>query len=86
LAYQINSLAFKEQTPAFMREIAACANTTEKLLFRPFNMGVGLVYVGSADKVDDVIQALKDNRAQRARMGYVKAGSGKVYRPDGSQV
>ena len=69
-----------------MREIAACANTTEKLLFRPFNMGVGLVCVVSADKVDDVIHALKDNRAQRARMGYVKAGSGKVYLPDGSQV
>jgi phosphoribosylformylglycinamidine cyclo-ligase len=85
-AYQIDSLAFKEQAPAFMLEITARANTTDKELFRTFNMGVGLVCIVSADKVDDVIQALQDNGEQPVRMGYVKAGSGEVYLPDGSQV
>jgi len=85
-AYQIDSLDFKEQAPAFMLEIAARANTTDKELFRTFNMGVGLVCIVSADKVDEVLQALKDNGEQPVLMGHVKAGAGEVYLPDGSQV
>lgn len=85
-AYQIDSLDFKEQAPAFMLEISARANTSDRELFRTFNMGVGLVCIVAAEKVEEVIQALKDNGEKPVRMGYVKAGSGEVYLPDGSQV
>ena len=69
-----------------MREITARANTTDMALFHASNMGFGLDCIASADKVDDVVQVLKDNGERRARTGYVKASSGEVYLPDGSQV
>ena len=85
-SYQIDSLDFMAQAPAFMLEIAARANTSDKELFRTFNMGVGLVCIVSADKVDEVMQSLKASGEQPVLMGHVKAGSGEVYLPDGTQV
>lgn len=85
-AYQIDSLGFRDQAPAFMLEIAARANTTDRELFRTFNMGVGLVCIVAADKVDEVVKNLQDAGEHPVLMGYVKAGTGEVYLPDGSQV
>ena len=49
-------------------------------------MGVGLVCIVAADKVDEVVKNLQDAGEHPVLMGYVKAGAGEVYLPDGSQV
>ncbi|MEZ5525760.1 MAG: phosphoribosylformylglycinamidine cyclo-ligase [Pseudomonadales bacterium] len=85
-AYQIDSLAFMEQAPAFMREIAERAHIDHKELFRTFNMGVGLVCIVSADKREEVLAELKTKGEEPLVIGHVIAGSGEVYLPDGTQV
>ena len=86
-AYQMNSLAFKEQAPAFMREITARANTTDMAAIPgPLTWVLGWSVSPLPTRLMTSYKLLKDNRERRARTGYVKAGSGEVYLPDGSQV
>ncbi len=66
------------ETPAVFRWLCAGGDVARDEAFRAFNMGIGMVLVLDADRVDVVRKRLAEQREPTHVLGRITAGRGKV--------
>ena len=62
------------EIPAIFQLIARLGNVEKKEMFRTFNMGVGFVLAVQSEKVDRVLEILREQGESGRRIGQVLAG------------
>lgn len=65
--------------------VCDAANLSEEEALKTFNMGIGMVLIVDADRVDQVMKSLKDDGEEAYVIGEIISGSGNVvYENEGS--
>lgn len=70
------------QVPEVFSFLKEKGNLTETDLFETFNMGIGLVIAVAEEKLDEVVEALKNIGETPYEIGVVKKGSGVTFKKE----